>query len=273
MPIDPSARIHPSALISDEADLAADVQVGPFVVIEGPVRLGAGCVVRPYVHLIGPLTMGRGNTIYSGAVLGERPQHTKYNNEPTSVEIGDDNVFRENVTVHRGTTYSWKTVIGNRNFLMAGSHVAHDCRIGNNCILANGALVGGHCVVDDGVFLSGNAALHQFVHIGRLALLSGCSGSTKDVPPFIIQQNINTVVGINVVGMRRAGISTTEIDAVRRAYHIIFRDGMALPNALAVLDKELGSVGVVREMIDFIRASKRGINAVRDRVHRPSLAA
>jgi len=273
MSIRSSARIHPSAVLSTEADLADDVEVGPFVVIEGSVRVGPGCVLRPYVHLIGPLTMGRGNKVYSGAVLGERPQHTRYNNEPTSVEIGDENVFRENVTVHRGTTQSWKTVIGSRNFLMAGAHVAHDCRVGNGCILANGALMGGHCVIDDGVFLSGNAALHQFVHVGRLGLLSGCSGTTKDIPPFIIQQNINTVVGVNVVGMRRAGMSGAEIDAVRRAYHIIFRDGLALPNALALVEKELGSVGAAREMIDFIRASKRGINAVRDRVHRPTLAA
>jgi UDP-N-acetylglucosamine acyltransferase len=268
-----SARIHATALVSAEADLADDVEVGPFVVIEGAVRLGPGCVVRPYVHLVGPLTMGRGNTIYSGAVLGERPQHTRYNNEPTCVEIGDDNVFRENVTVHRGTTQSWKTVIGSRNFLMAGAHVAHDCRIGNGCILANGSLVGGHCTIDDGVFLSGNSAVHQFVHIGRLALLSGASGTTKDMPPFIIQQNINTVVGINVVGMRRAGMSSGEIDAVRRAYHILFRDGLALPNALAQLENQMGSVAAVRELIDFIRASKRGINAVRDRGHRSSLAA
>jgi UDP-N-acetylglucosamine acyltransferase len=273
MPIRPSARIHATAVISAEADLADDVEVGPFVVIEGPVRVGPGCVIRPHAHLIGPLALGRGNTVYSGAVLGERPQHLKYNDEPTGVEVGDDNVFREHVTVHRGTAQSWKTVIGSRNFFMAGSHVAHDCRVGNGCILANGALLGGHCAVDDGAYLSGNCAVHQFVHVGRLALLSGASATTKDIPPFIIQQNINTVVGVNVVGMRRAGLSTAEIDAVRRAYHILFREGLALPNALARLEGELGSVGPVREMLDFIRGSARGINAVRDRTHGPSLAA
>jgi UDP-N-acetylglucosamine acyltransferase len=273
MPIRPSARVHATAVLSAEVDLADDVEVGPFVVLEGPVRLGPGCVIRPYVHLIGPLTMGRGNKVYSGAVLGERPQHTRYNDEPTSVEIGDDNVFREHVTVHRGTTQSWKTVIGSRNFLMAGAHVAHDCRGGNGCILAIGALVGGHCVIEDGAYLSGNSAVHQFVRVGRLALLGGASGSSKDIPPFIIQQYINTVCGVNVIGMRRAGMSGAEIDAVRRAYHVIFRAGLALPNALALLEKELGTVGAVRELIAFIRASKRGINAVRDRVHGPSLAA
>jgi UDP-N-acetylglucosamine acyltransferase len=273
MPIRSSARIHATAVISAEADLADDVEVGPFVVIEGPVRVGSGCVIRPHAHLIGPLTLGRGNQVYTGAVLGERPQHLKYNGEPTSVEVGDDNVFREHVTVHRGTAQSWKTVIGSRNFFMAGAHVAHDCRVGNGCILANGALLGGHCAVGDGAYLSGNCAVHQFVRVGRLALLSGASGTTKDIPPFIIQQNINVVVGVNVIGMRRAGLSGAEIDAVRRAYHILFRQGLALPNALARLEGELGAVGPVREMVDFIRASTRGINLGRDRSHGPSLAA
>jgi UDP-N-acetylglucosamine acyltransferase len=267
MPIRPSARVHPTAVVSPEADLADDVEVGPFVVIEGAVRLGPGCVVRPYAHLIGPLTMGRGNKVYSGAVLGERPQHLRYNDEPTALEVGDDNIFREHVTVHRGTTASWKTVIGSRNFFMAASHVAHDCRVGNGCILANGALIGGHCTVEDGVFMSGNSALHQFVRVGRLALLSGASGSTKDMPPFVIQQYINTVCGVNVVGMRRAGLGVAQIDAVRRAYHVIFREGLTVPNALAKVERELGSVDVVREVVDFIRCSKRGISSMRERVH------
>ena len=211
--------------------------------------------------------MGRGNQVYSGAILGERPQHLKYNNEPTSVEIGDNNTFREHVTVHRGTTHSWKTVIGSNNLFMAGSHVAHDCKIGNSCILANGALLGGHCIIDDNVYLSGNSAVHQFIHIGRLALLSGISATTKDIPPFIVQQEINAVVGVNVVGMRRAGMTGAEIDAVRRAYHILFREAQALPNALACLEKELGTIDVVQELIRFIRNSTRGINPIRDRGH------
>ncbi len=273
MPISSSARIHATAVMSPEADVAADVEVGPFVVIEGSVRIGPGCVIRPYAHLIGPLTLGRGNQVFSGAVLGERPQHLKYDGEPTSLEVGDDNVFREHVTIHRGTTHSWKTVIGSRNFFMAGSHVAHDCRIGNGCILANGALLGGHCVIDDGAYLSGNSAVHQFVHIGRLALLSGASGTSKDIPPFIIQQNINIVVGVNVVGMRRAGMSSADIDAVRKAYHILFREGQVLPNALVRLEAELGKSAAVRELIDFIRHSTRGINGIREREHGPSLAA
>jgi UDP-N-acetylglucosamine acyltransferase len=255
-----NARIHPTAILSPETVLAPDVEIGPYAVLEGAVRLGSGCVIRPYSHLIGPLTMGEGNQVFTGVVLGERPQHTKYNNEPTSLEIGDLNIFRENVTVHRGTTYSWKTRIGSHNFLMAGSHVAHDCVIGNQCILANGALLGGHCTLEDQVYISGNSAVHQFVHIGRLALLSGTSGSTKDMPPFVVQQDINRVVGVNVVGMRRSGMRNAHIDAVRRAFHIIFHEGHVLQEALVRAEQEVGSVDAVKEMVTFIRQSKRGIN-------------
>ncbi len=260
MAIAQSAHIHPTALIDSEAEIGEEVVVGPHVVIEGKVRVGPCCVLRPGVHLVGPLTMGRNNMVYSHAVLGERPQHLKYGGELTRLEIGDYNIFRENVTVHRGTTQSWVTRIGGHNFLMAGCHVAHDCVIGNNCILVNGALLGGHCVLEDNVFMSGNSAIHQYVRIGRLALLSGVSSSTMDVPPFIIQQSRNCVVGVNVVGMRRAGIPTEHIDAVRRAFHILYREEMTLPAALDRIDHELGAVSVVAEMAAFIRASKRGVN-------------
>jgi UDP-N-acetylglucosamine acyltransferase len=259
MAIAQSARIHPSAILAPEAELGEDVQVGPFVLLEGPVQVGPGCVLRPRAHLVGPLTMGRNNVVFSNAVLGEQPQHLRYAGEPTRLEIGDHNIFRENVTVHRGTTQSGVTRIGSNNFFMAGSHVAHDCRVGNGCILANGALLAGHCVLEDNVYLSGNCAVHQFVRVGRLALLSGVSATTKDMPPFIIQQRINVVAGVNVVGMRRAGVPTPHIDAVRRAFHIIYRSDLLLPQALLQVEQELGSVPEVAELVAFIRASPRGI--------------
>lgn len=255
-----SPLIHPTAVISPQAELADDVQVGPYCVLEGAVKLGPGCVLRPHSYLIGPLTMGKNNLVFSGCVIGDQPQHLRFSGEPTSTEVGDGNVFREHVTVHRGTTQSWVTRIGNGNFFMANSHVAHDCVVGNNCVLVNGALLGGHCVLEDNVFLSGNSAVHQFVRIGRLALLSGISATTKDVPPFIVQQNINCVLGVNVVGMRRAGMTHAEIDAVRRAYHHLYRNGLALPNALKAIEGELSQVTVVMEMVSFIRRSTRGIN-------------
>jgi UDP-N-acetylglucosamine acyltransferase len=266
MPTSHASRIHPTAIISAEADLAADVQVGPYAVIEGKVRVGAGSVLRPYVHLCGPLTMGKENVVYSGAVLGERPQHLKYNNEPTTLEIGDGNVFREHVTVHRGTAQARATRIGNRNYFMAGSHIAHDCQVGSNCLLANGALLGGHCIIQDNVYLSGNCAVHQFVRIGRLALLSGASVTTKDMPPFIMQSAIDCVVGVNVVGMRRAGMSNDEINAVRRAFQILYREKHVLATALSKFQEELAHSPAVAEMTAFIRQSGRGINLVRNHV-------
>lgn len=259
-----SPRIHPTAVISPEAELADSVVVGPYVVIEGPVRVGAGCVLRPHSMLIGPLTMGCNNIVYPGAILGERPQHLKYKDEPTGVVIGDGNIFREHVTIHRGTASNWTTEIGSGNFFMASSHVAHDCRIGSNCILANGALIAGHCHLEDNAYLSGNSAIHQFTNVGRLALLSGCSISTKDIPPFIIQQGINCVVGVNVVGMQRAGMTLEEINAVRRAFHYLYGDDQFMTAALEKVNKELGGIAPVAEMVHFIRQSKRGICTTRE---------
>jgi UDP-N-acetylglucosamine acyltransferase len=267
MPIARSARVHPTAVIAPEADVGEGVEVGPYVVLEGEVRVGAGCVLRPGCCLIGPLTLGCHNAVYGGAVLGERPQHVKYNGEPTRLEIGDHNIIREHVTVHRGTTQSWVTRIGSHNFLMAHCHVAHDCQVGNHCILANGVLLAGHCTLQDSVYMAGNSAIHQWVRVGRLALLSGVSGSTKDIPPFIVQQRINCIVGVNVVGMRRAGIPTANIDAVRRAFHVLYREEHTLPNALAKIEGEVGTTPEVAEMVAFIRASAhgRGINLGHDR--------
>ncbi len=259
-----AAHIHPTALISPEAILAEDVVVGPFVIIEGRVRIGSGCILHARSHLIGPLTMGENNEVYSNTIIGEKPQHFQYKDEPTSVEIGDHNVFRENVTIHRATTQSWTTKIGSGNYLMAGAHIAHDCKIGNKCILANNALVGGHCELGDSVYISGNAAVHQFCRLGRLSFLSGTSGSTKDIPPFMIQQNINHVVGVNMIGMRRAGLDTDQINAIRRLYHILYLQNLATPNALAQIEAELGHVDVVKEFVQFVRESKRGINGVED---------
>jgi UDP-N-acetylglucosamine acyltransferase len=260
MPIARSAHVHPTAVIDPEADLGEDVQVGPHVVIDGPVRIGTGSVIKAGAHLFGPLTMGEHNEVYSHAVLGEQPQHHRYGGEPTRLEIGDHNIFREHVTVHRGTTHSWVTRIGNHNFLMANSHIAHDCKVGNACIIANGSLVAGHCVLEDGVVLSGNVAVHQFVRIGRLALISGLSGSGMDVPPFMIVHSVNVIGGVNVIGMRRAGIVNGAIDAVRKAFHLLYRSDMVLSNSLPRIEQELGHIGEVAELLSFIRASKRGIS-------------
>jgi UDP-N-acetylglucosamine acyltransferase len=275
----PAPAVHPSAVVSAEAVLGEDVRVGPFVVIDGPVTVGPGTVVRPHAHLIGPLALGANNDVGTGTVLGGAPQHLGYRGEPTNVEIGDGNVFREHVTVHRGMPAgagpgTGVTRVGSRNLFMAGSHVAHDCVVGNECMFANAAVIGGHVTVGDRALLSGNSAVHQFCRVGRLALLSGASASSKDVPPFWVMQEVNWVCGVNTVGMRRAGIPTPEIQAVRRAFGFIYADRLPIPAALVRMEAELGRFAAVRELVEFVRASKRGIcGAHRFRGHGDAEAA
>ncbi len=268
-----SCRIHPTAIISPDVTLGENVEVGAFAILEGKITVGDNCLIRNAAYLYGPLTMGCNNTVYTGAILGERPQHLRYNNEPTETIIGDRNTFREGVTVHRGTVHSMKTVIGSDNFFMVNSHVAHDCIVGNRVTLVNGALIGGHCVIGDNVILSGNAGVHQFIRVGRLAMLGGCGASTKDIPPFVMQHRLNTVHGINLVGMRRAGISRDEIEAVRSAFSMIYRQGLVLPAAIAKMDKHFGEYAVIQEMITFLQGCTKGINRMRGRGHEEELAA
>jgi UDP-N-acetylglucosamine acyltransferase len=259
MGISHSARIHPTAIIDPLAEIGDEVQIGPYVVIEGSVTIGVGCVIKTGAHLIGPMTIGAENQIHSYAVLGEAAQHLKYAGGPAQVEIGDRNVIREFVTIHRATSESTTTRIGNSNFLMANSHVAHDCQVGDNCLIANGALIAGHCTVQDGVVVSGNVAVHQHVRLGRLSMISGVSATSMDLPPFMINQAHNVVCGVNIIGMRRAGVSSAAIDAVRAAFKTIYRSSMMLTASLPRLEKEFAHVPEVMELVSFIRASKRGI--------------
>jgi UDP-N-acetylglucosamine acyltransferase len=257
-------RIHPSAVVSTDARLADDVIVGPFAVIEGAVELGAGSVVGPHAHLIGPLTTGAGNRFHTGCVIGDSPQHLGYQGEPTRTQIGDANIFREYVTVHRGMPTTAKpgtgaTTIGSHNLFMVSSHVAHDCRVGNHCIFANSAVIGGHAEVLDRAILSGNSAVHQFCRVGRLAFLSGTSAVSQDLPPFFVVQLVNVPHGVNVVGMRRAGISHAEIQAVRHAYRVLNKSGLMVSEAVERIEAEYGSLPAVQELVAFIRSAKRGI--------------
>jgi UDP-N-acetylglucosamine acyltransferase len=275
----PAVLIHPTAVISDEAKLAEDVRVGPFVVIEGPVAIGERTVIRPHAHLIGPLTIGANNDIGTGTVLGGDPQHLAYKGDLTAVEIGEGNSFREYVTVHRAMPVgtgpgTGVTRVGNRNLFMAGSHVAHDCRVGNECIFANSAVIGGHVEVGDRALISGNSAVHQFCRVGRLSLLSGASASSKDIPPFWIMQEVNWVCGVNTIGMRRAGIPSVEIQAVRRAFAMIYKERLTISGALLRIEAELGQFPAIRELVEFIRSSKRGIcGAHRLQAHNEDAAA
>lgn len=263
MPVALSAQIHPTAILSSDAKIAEDVSIGPYVVIQGDVRLGPGCVLKPFVQLIGPLSMGQGNQVHTGAVLGEKPQHLKHTGDEGRVEIGDHNTFREHTTVHRGTIEHYVTQIGSHNFFMAGSHIAHDCVVGNHCTLANGALVGGHSILEDRCILAGNAAVHQRCRVGRLAMLGGISATSKDVPPFVIQQGINCVAGVNTIGLERAGVSSEAIRAIKQAYRRLFKEGLTTFNALAKIEEEHGQLEEIQELISFIRNSSNGINAAK----------
>jgi len=264
----PVSRIHPTAIISPDAVLDPSVEVGPFVVIEGSVTIDAGTVIRPRAHLMGPLIVGPRNHIGTGTVIGDRPQHLLYVNQPTAVRIGEANTFRENVTIHRG--YVGTTVIGNGNYLMVGSHVGHDVVVGNNCLFANGAMVGGHCIIQDRVLLAGGCGVHQFGRIGRLALVTGLIAATQDIPPFLIAGERNQLSGVNVIGMRRAGIPADRIRAVRSAFTILRRPGWLLSAAVTALETELGHIDEVREMITFIRQSKRGVATASRMPRRPN---
>ncbi len=255
-----AARVHPTAVVSAEASLADGVTVGPFAVIDGPVSLGSGCVVGPHGHLTGRVTAGADNTFHAGCVIGDTPQHLGYQGEPTEVRIGDGNTFREHVTVHRGMPANGGvTRIGSGNLFMVGSHVAHDCAVGDKAIFANCAVIGGHAAVMDGAFLSGNTCVHQFCRVGRLAMLSGTSSISQDLPPFWIVQEVNITRGVNVVGMRRAGIPAAEIQGVRRAYRVITRSGLTVKAALEQVEAADGHLPAVQELVAFIRSSKRGI--------------
>jgi UDP-N-acetylglucosamine acyltransferase len=257
--------VHPTAVIAPEAELAFDVQVGPYAIIEGSVRIGSGTVIESHACLCGPLEMGSDNFIGHGAVLGKSPQHKGYRGEPTSLQIGDGNVFREHVTVHRGTVAGGGvTRIGDRNTFMIGAHLGHDGQVGNDCTLVNGALVGGHVELFDGCILSGHSAVQQRVRVGRLAMLGGLGSVTKDIPPFVIQQGYNCVSGLNLVGLRRAGIAPESIAALRDSFRILYKEGRTLTGALDQIAGELGHITEVAEFVAFIRASKIGISPSRD---------
>jgi UDP-N-acetylglucosamine acyltransferase len=252
--------IHSTAIIHPKAKLDATVQVGPFAVIDAGVELGANCVVGPHVYLTGETKIGAGNRFHAGCVIGDAPQDLKYQNEPTRLRIGDQNVFREHVTVHRSNKTAEDTVIGSHNFFMANSHVAHNCAVGDHVILANGALLGGHAVVQDRAFISGNCLVHQFTRVGTLALMQGGAAISQDLPPFTIAQRENEICGLNVVGLRRAGFTAEQRLELKRLYHLLFCGGKNLREALAGARKDFSSPPA-KTFLDFIAGAKRGVCA------------
>jgi UDP-N-acetylglucosamine acyltransferase len=252
--------IHPTAIIHPEAHVDASVQVGPYAVIDEDVEIGPGCLIGPHVYITGLSRIGSGNKFFAGCVIGEAPQDLKYQGALSRLIIGEKNVFREHVTVHRASSASEDTVIGSHGLFMAQCHVAHNCRVGNQVIIASGALLGGHVNVDDHALISGNCLVHQFVRVGTLALMQGGSAISKDLPPFTVARGDNGICGLNTVGLRRAGFSAGERLELKQLYHALFRSRLGLSRALESARKKFAS-SVAITMMDFLAGSKRGVCA------------
>ena len=250
--------IHPTAIIHPQAKLDATVSVGPYAVIDAGVELGAHCIVGPHVYLTGETKIGSHNRFHAGCVIGDAPQDLKYKDEPTRLRIGDHNVFREHVTVHRSTKTGEETIIGSHNFLMAHCHVGHNCRLGDHIIIANGALLAGHVEVQDRAFISGNCLIHQFVRVGTLAIMQGGSAISKDLPPFTVARGGNGICGLNAVGLRRAGFTAAERLELKKLYHALFRSRKNLQPAIAAAQKNFSSPAA-KVLLDFVAGAKRGL--------------
>jgi len=252
--------IHPTAVVDPKAELGKNVRIGAFAYVEADVKLGDGCVLGSHVTILRHTTIGENCQVHAGAVLGDLPQDLSFKDEESYVRIGSDCVIRENVTIHRGTQAGSVTEVGNSCLFMAQSHVAHNVKVGNNVILANGALLGGYAEVGDRAFISGNCLVHQFTRVGRLAMMSGGSAAQKDVLPFCMTRsaNANIIMGLNVVGLRRAGFSADDRRTLKQALRIIYSSGLNVSQATARLESEFDS-DLIRELCEFIRGSKRGI--------------
>ncbi|MGE5307547.1 MAG: acyl-ACP--UDP-N-acetylglucosamine O-acyltransferase [Deltaproteobacteria bacterium] len=254
-------KIHPKAEVSKKAELGKDVVVGPFAVIDANVKIGDGTVIGPHAYITGYTTIGKGNEIFNGACIGSRPQDLKYKGEKTYLEIGDNNLIREFTTLNPGTEEGGgRTVVGSNNLIMAYAHIAHDCRIGNHCIIVNCGSLAGHVVVEDHAVISGLVAVHQFVRIGKLAIIGGCSKVVQDIPPFsTCDGHPARVFGLNRIGLRRNKFPVPVIKELDTAFNIIFNSGIPVKKALEKLDKEKNPSEDVNYLINFIKSSSRGI--------------
>jgi UDP-N-acetylglucosamine acyltransferase len=253
--------IDARAVVSPQAQIASDVEIGPFSVIGADVVIGSGTWIGPHAVIEGPTRIGANNKIFQFASLGSAPQDKKYNGEPTRLEIGDRNVFRESVTVNRGTTHDQGiTRIGNDNLLMAYSHVAHDCQLGNQIVMANCATLGGHVEMGDWVTVGGMAAVHQFTKVGAYCFLAHHAAVTRDVPPYIMAVGRPAEPhSINTIGLQRHGFSPAQILNIRRAYRVLYRSGLKLAQAMQQLETAAQTQPEIVPFVEFIKRSSRSI--------------
>ncbi len=254
------AQIHPTAIVDPSAELGEDVVVGPYCIIGPNVVLGDGCWLQHHVTICGPSRIGKRNRFYAYGSIGQQTQDLKYKGEPTGLEIGDDNTFREFVTVHRSTFPGTPTRIGNRGNFLAYSHIAHDCDVGDDVIFSNNGTLAGHVKVGDHAVIGGLTAVHQFCRIGRFAILGGCSKIVQDVPPFMIADgNPAEIRGINKVGMERHNFSPETMRLIKEAYRLLYRSDLNVKQAAERIREQLPQTPEICQLLEFLATSERGI--------------
>ncbi|HEX8986215.1 MAG TPA: acyl-ACP--UDP-N-acetylglucosamine O-acyltransferase [Bryobacteraceae bacterium] len=259
MPIDPSASVAPTARVAPEACIGPQVIVGEYCVIERDVSIGAFCRLEPYVYIKRWTTLGERNEISAGTALGTDPFDKAFTGERSYLRIGSDNRIREHYTVSRGTKAETTTEIGDSNYIMSSGHIAHNCKVGSNTVIASCALIAGYVEVEDQAFVSGGVAVHQYSKIGRLAMVGGGTRVNKDVPPFFLYAGLYVEPkGLNLVGLRRAGFTAADVAALKTAYRLLYRRGLKLEDALARIESEVPTEHTLH-LVRFVRSSRRGI--------------
>jgi UDP-N-acetylglucosamine acyltransferase len=259
MPVDPSAVVAPTARIAPDAVVGAGTRVGEFCVIESDVVIGAQCLLEPYVYVKRWTMMGDRNEISAGTVLGTDPLDKAFSGERSYLKIGHGNKIREHYTISRGTEPESTTVIGNNNYVMTSGHIAHNCVVGDENVIASCVLVAGYVEVGNQAFISGGVVIHQFSKIGRLAMIGGNTRVNADVPPFFLYSGFNVApVGLNLVGLKRAGFTEPALAPLKRAFRLIFKSGLKLEEALRRIEAESKTEHTL-ELVRFIRSSERGI--------------
>jgi UDP-N-acetylglucosamine acyltransferase len=253
-------EIHPTAIVDPKAELGAETIVGPYCIVGSEVVLGAGCWLQHHVTLCGPMRAGAKNKFYAYCSIGQQTQDLKYAGEPTYLEIGDENTFREFCTVNRSTKADGKTRVGNRGNFLAYSHIGHDCTVGNSVVFSNNGTLAGHVEVGDHAVMGGLTAVHQFCRIGRFAITGGCSKIVQDVPPFLIADgNPAEIRGVNLIGLERAGFTPESIKAIKEAFRLIYRSKLNTRQAIEAVRNQIEPREEVTYLIEFIEKSERGI--------------
>lgn len=258
-------NIHPTAIVSPSARLGENIEVGPYAIIMDGAQIGSGCTIQAHAVIEGSVTLGEGNLVGYGSIIGSAPQDLSHTPDiSSSVVIGNHNRIREHVTIHRGSKEGNTTRVGDHCFLMTGCHLAHDVEVGNHAIITNNVLLAGHVQIGDRAVLGGGSVFHQFIRVGRNAMISGGLGFRQDIPPFTIGAHDNTIVGLNTVGLRRAGFDAATRDALHDAYRRVFLGSLPRREAVQELLAE-NPIAEVREFLEFIQSSKRGCCTARQR--------